>query len=127
MLTLHYGFKQPETNDKGSVFWSALEFDIQQLNDHIHDGITSSKLTAASSKVSLLTVPQAGWGAPLPDGGYRQLITLPGTLLYDDIMINYKENLTGDIFFLQTVKNSTSTFFVYCNTNTLGFKAVIST
>lgn len=127
MLTLSYGFKKPQTNDKGSIFWSALEANIQQLNDHNHNGTNSAKLTAASSTVVLVNILSAGWGAALADGGFRQLVTLPGTVTYDDIMINYKETSTGHVYFLQTEKVSDSTFYVYCNDASKAFKAVITT
>lgn len=127
MLTLSYGFKKPQTNDKGSIFWPALEADIQQLNDHNHNGTNSAKLTAASSTVVLVNILSTNWGMANVDGGFSQVVTLPGTVTYDDIMLNYKEAVSGDIYFLQTEKVSSSTFRVYCNDNTKAFKAVITT
>jgi hypothetical protein len=31
--TLSYGFEKPATGDKGTVFWPALEDNIQQLHE----------------------------------------------------------------------------------------------
>ena len=80
MDTLSYGYKKPRSPDKGTIFWPALEFDIQQLNDHNHNGTNSAKLTAASSVVVTVSILNTGWGAALADGGFRQLVTLPGTV-----------------------------------------------
>lgn len=58
--TLSYGYVKPVTTDLGSVFFPAIEADIQQLNDHVHDGTTSAKIgtttTISSSSGSWVTV-----------------------------------------------------------------------
>ncbi len=126
MLTLSYGYKKPQTNDKGSVFWPAMEANFQQLNDHTHNGTDSAKITAASSTVVTVAILAAAWGVALADGGYRQLVTLPGTVTYDTVMLHYKGATNGHVYFLQTEKVSSSTFYVYCNDNSLSFTAVIT-
>ena len=56
MLTLSHGYEKPETGDKGSVFFPALEDNIQKLNDHNHNGLNSELLTAAASAAVTQTI-----------------------------------------------------------------------
>jgi len=46
MITLTFGILKPQNGDKGSVFFPALEDNLQQLNDHNHDGFNSSKISS---------------------------------------------------------------------------------
>lgn len=121
MLTLSYGYLKPQTGDKGSIFWPALESDIQQLNDHIHDGITSAKLTSQSIVGVGDTIVAADW--VLTSGGtYRQLVTTPPSITVDD----YGKSFTiasgpslGHVVNLSTEKVSPTTYYVYINDNTV--------
>lgn len=121
MNILTYLFKKPQTGDKGSVFWPALEDDIQQMNDHTHNGSDSAPLTSASVTAVLQTVTSAGW-ASQGGGTYRQLVTMPGTLVYNNYDIVIKNNdATRERLFLAIEKVSSNTFYVYCNDNSIGF------
>lgn len=122
MLTLSYGFKKPETGDKGSVFFTALETDMQLLNDHTHNGTNSSKLTTLASEVLTSDVLSANWVAS--GTGFRQLITMPAGLTYDKVMIGFKESTASGVAYLDTEKVAASTYYVYCNDSTKTFKAV---
>lgn len=124
MLTLSFGFKKPQTGDKGSVFFPALETNFQLLNDHTHNGSNSAKLTAASSTVVTQAISSASW-ASQGDGMYRQTITLPGTLKYDECQIGMKLS-TGAQVFPQVEKVSATTYYVYVNDNSLDLTAVYS-
>lgn len=119
MLTLSYGFKKPQTGDKGSAFWPALEDDIQQLNDHTHNGADSAKLTSASVTSTKQNVSSAGW-VLVAGGVYRQLVTMPGSLQYDDyIMIIRNQAGAKEQMYLGVEKASANTFYVYINDNSL--------
>ena len=83
MITLSYGYLKPESGDKGNVFFPALEDDIQQLNDHTHDGITSAKLTSQSIIGVSDTILAAGW-VLVSGGTYRQVVTTPPSVTFDD-------------------------------------------
>lgn len=118
MITLSFGYKKPQTGDKGSVFFPALEFDIQRLNDHTHDGANSAKLPASSitgvSQISLA----ANWGVGV-NGTYSQTITVPAGI---DLSAHFPEvanNINGDILLLSLKKLSTTQFTVTANDNTL--------
>lgn len=97
MLTLTYGYKKPETNDKGPVVFPALEADIQQLNDHNHNGANSAKLTSAS----LVSVPQiilaANW---VSDGGgnYHQDVNMLPGYDYDQVTISFRDSFGAYIY-----------------------------
>lgn len=126
MQTLSYGYKKPQTGDKGSVFFPALEDNIQLLNDHSHNGSNSARLTASSVTVVTGTVLAASWAAVAGQTGtYRQLITMPVGLSYDDYMVSFKD-ASGHILYLTTEKVSTSTYYVYINDNTKALTAVYS-
>ena len=74
-VTLSYGFVNPSNGDPGSVWFSALNANIVQLNDHIHDGILSAQLPPASISKATITVPASGWYAVA--GGYEQVVNTP--------------------------------------------------
>lgn len=118
MITLSFGFKKPVTGDKGTVFWPALEDDITQLNAHTHNGTNSSLLTSASINSLTQNVSAAGWVAT-SGGQYRQVVTMPGTTLYDNYFMVYRDQTTKEQLFLATEKISSNTFYVYTNDNSL--------
>jgi hypothetical protein len=126
--TLSYGFEKPATGDKGSVFWPILESNIQKTNDHTHNGSNSSRLTAASSVATVQSVSSAGWGS-LTDGLYRQTVTLPAALTsvsgtYDDYAIEIRDSSNGRKLLLQTEKVTSTTFYVWCNDNSISLKVI---
>lgn len=124
MLTLSFGYKKPQTGDKGggvNGFWAALEFDIQRLNDHTHNGTDSSKLTSASVTSTTQTITNAGWAAF--GTGFRQLVTMPGALQYDDYQITFKDSTSKEPMILPVTRNSANTYYVYCNDSSVGLLA----
>jgi hypothetical protein len=123
MQTLTYGFKKPQTGDKGSIFFPALEDNIQQLNDHTHNGVNSSRLTTQAVASLTTSILSAAWSS-LGDGNYRQLVTMPGGLDYDECVVSIKDDATGNILFLSIEKVSDTTFYVYTNDNSLDLLAV---
>lgn len=114
MLTLTYGFQKPQTGDKGSVFFPALEADIQQINDHTHNGTNSSKLTAAASKSVTQLINFVAW-ASIGNGEYSQTVTMPGAMLYDDYNIVVRAGLNGAPLALTMTKASANTFLLVGN------------
>ena len=78
MQILSHLFKKPQTGDKGSVFWPALEEDIQKMNDHTHNGSDSARIPSSSTTATTQSINSASWSS-VGGGLYRQLITMPGT------------------------------------------------
>lgn len=116
MITLSFGFKKPETNDKGDVVFPALEDNIQQLNDHTHNGTNSAKLTAASLDPLSEVLSNTNWVASTNDL-FRQLVTLPASLSYDLVVIQCRLS-DGSIFHPTLERVSVSQYYVYINDNT---------
>lgn len=117
MIILSHGFKKPETGDKGSLFFPALEFDIQQLNDHTHNGTDSSKLTSQAITAVSDTIPSGGWIAT-SGGTYRQLVTTPASILFDDYGLYFRiatGPATGHVIYPSIEKNAINKYYVYIN------------
>ncbi len=124
--TLNYGFIKPQTGDPGSVFWPALEDNIQQTNDHTHNGSNSSRLSAASSTAVVQSVVGTGWDSA-GGGLFFKPITLPSSLTsaggtYDDYSIEIRNSANDRRVFLETVKSSATTFTIYSNDDSLAVK-----
>lgn len=114
MQTLSYGYKKPANPDTGDLVFPALEADIQQLNDHNHDGANSAPL--ATTQQSVLA---ASWSATA-NGTYRQLLTVPTGLSYDTCNIWVKRS-TGEVAYPTLERVSSTTFYIYTNDNSLAY------
>lgn len=118
MQTLSYGYKKPQNPDTGDVFFPAMEFNIQQLNDHDHDGVNSAPLaTQTGNVVSVLWV-----AAPIGGGMYRQSITMPTGLTYDGSDIWFRLS-TGEFVYPSVERIDATHFYVYTNDNTIAYVA----
>lgn len=122
MITLSYGFKQPETGDRGTVFWPALEDVIEQTNNHNHDGSNSAKLTSSSVTTVSQSISSASWAAQ-GGGTFKQTVTMPGTMLYNDYAIVMK--LTSDLshVYPTIIRTGANTYDVYVNDSSIDLKA----
>lgn len=126
MLTLSFGYLKPENGDKGSIWFPALADDIQQLNDHDHDGLTSAKLTSQSIIGVADTISHLNWVATT-GGTYRQAVTTPAGVAFDDYGMVFR--ITGggsDGFEINpTVEKITNTtYYVYINDNTKDLRVI---
>jgi hypothetical protein len=121
MIVLTYGFKQPQTGDKGSVWFAALNDNISQLNDHTHDGVTSSLISATSMVSGSVSIPSASWVAD-GTGRYRQDVTVPAgfNMTYN---IQVIIAATGHIINPTIEKLSATTFRIYTPDNSLTYTA----
>lgn len=113
MITLTYGLKKPETNDKGPVVFPALEDNIDQLDGHNHDGSNSSKLTAASLTVVTQTLLAANW-VSLGGGNYHQQASMNPGFDYDTTSLSFR-NPAGDYLYPSVTKISSTIFDVTTN------------
>lgn len=118
MLTLSFGFQLPEDGDKGPVVFPALESNIQQLNDHDHDGSNSTKLTSAAFNPSSVTLAAGSW-VLVGNGIYKQTVTLPGALTYDSTGFDVRLP-SGDIVYPTIEKVSSTQYDIYTNDNSIG-------
>lgn len=121
MLTLSFGFKKPETGDLGTIVFPALEGNIQQLNDHSHDGIDSAKVLSSGVTPVQQSVAAGSWVATGIDL-FKQTVTLPGTLSYDTTSFTVKLAGTGHVVHPTIEKVSASQYDIYTNDNSIGFE-----
>lgn len=124
MITLSYGYKKPQTGDRGSSFFTAMEQNIQRLNDHTHNGTDSAPLPAQSITgipQAILAVNWVTYGGPT--GFYRQQVTVPAGFDYDEVGISFRLS-TGEIIYPTVERVSDTQYYIYTNDNTLAYVAV---
>ena len=114
METLAYGFLKPQNGDKGQQLFDDLADNVQQTNDHTHDGINSAKVNvSAITKQSQLLV-NTNWVSPV-GGVYNQVVSMVVGLLFDSSTITIRETSTGKLMPLLYEKVDSTSFRVYCN------------
>lgn len=124
MLTLSYGFKKPQTNDRGPVVFPALEANWQQVNDHTHNGTNSAPINSADLEKTTQTLLAANWSL-LSGGHYTQTATLPGGLQFDAVTIHFR-NSAGDEVYPSVAKVSATQYSVGFDDNTETLTAIIN-
>lgn len=118
MQTLTYGYQLPEDQDKGPIVFPALESNIQQLNDHDHDGINSVKLDRKALDSVKQALSSADW-VLVAGGLYRQAVTMPAGLAYGTLGITAIFHATGHQYYPNIEKIDNNHFYIYINDNTL--------
>lgn len=126
--TTTHSLTKPETGDRGSIFWPALEEAIQRLNDHVHNGTDSETLNPRYFSKTTNTLALASWAAVAGESGtFRQLETVPTGYTVDGsnpkFMVGSGSD-AGAVLFLSTVKVSSTTYYVYINDSTIDVKVV---
>lgn len=124
--TLSYGYKLPQDGDRGSTFFPDLEADIQQLNDHNHNGTNSAQLTIQAVAITTQAISSASWVAQ-GGGTFKQTVTLPGTLTYDAIAMQFRITSSKHIIYPTIEKVSGTTYDIYVNDNSIGVTALYTT
>jgi hypothetical protein len=122
MQVLSYGFKNPDNGDKGSLWFPALNFNIVQLNNHNHDGVTSSLIPASNISAGSVTILSANWTL-VSTGKYTQSVSLPAGFLMATSNMQIR-NANGDYIYPSIVQTSTTAFNIYTNDNTQTYTAV---
>lgn len=110
MVVLSYGFKQPQNGDLGSVWFPALNFDIQRLNDHNHDGSNSAFIDSTNIVGGSTPVLSANW-VLAETARYTQTLACPIDFNMTDFTITVYDTVTGDIV-NPTLTAATPTSFV---------------
>jgi hypothetical protein len=117
MITLSYGYKQPDSGDRGSIFFPAMEDNIQRLNDHTHNGVDSAPLSATSISSGLTTALAVNWVLVYP-GKYKQTLSAAAGFNMDDYTITTRDQATGYIVNPTIDKLTATTFDIYTCDNT---------
>lgn len=115
MLTLSKTYKKPQNPDTGDVWFPAMETNIQLLNDHNHDGVTSQFLASTSQ-----SIVAASWLVFGAGGLYRQLLTVPVGMSYDSCEI-WVLRSSGERVYATLERVSSTTFYLYTNDNTMNY------
>lgn len=123
MLTLTYGYKKPQTNDRGNVFFTPLENNIQQLNDHFHNGVDSALIPVSSLTKSSASILAASW-VVTSGGRYRQEVTLPAGFTYANTQIKFTTAAGNVAFLTLELGSAANKYYVYVNDNTLALTAL---
>lgn len=118
--TLSNGYVLPQDTDAGSVFFTAIQDNIERLNGHSHDGSDSALLT-----VTTQTVSSGSWSSTGSAGLYRQQVDLPGSLAFDDIAIEFRDS-NGVQVALEVEKIDSDSYYVYTNDNSETYTALYS-
>lgn len=119
MQTLSYGYQLPETGDRGGTVFPALEDNIEQINDHDHDGSDSALILRKNIVSNFQTALSAGAWSAQGNGLYRQLVTAPAGYFYTTMSLEFRTSATGDVFYPTVEYVSSTTFYIYVNDNSL--------
>lgn len=114
METKPYGLKKPQSGDKGQAVFDALEFDIDHLDAHTHNGVDSAKINTSSLTKITTPILAAGW-TDENEGVYSQLVAITGGMQFDTTTISFRDTDTGAGTYLHYVKVTDTSFRVYCN------------
>lgn len=124
MITLSYGYKQPQNGDTGAVWFPALNFDIQRLNDHTHDGVNSAFIDAANIARASASVLNANWVAD-GTGRYKQTVSCPVGYDMDNFAMTTRI-AGGDLIHPTIDRVSSTSFTIYTLDNTLDYEVLFS-
>ena len=119
MLTLSKNYLKPQNGvDAGSVWFPAMETNIQLLNDHTHNGSDAAQIA-----VTTQSILAANWvAAPIGGGLYKQTITMPSPFQYDSTDIFFRLS-TGEIWVPTVTRAGANSYVIYINDNTLAVTA----
>lgn len=122
METLSNGFKNPENGDRGSVFFPALNENIEQINEHNHDGNNSERINAQELQKATQNILAAAWGADAGGSTYTQAITCPSGFTFNDMAVKFHVSggaYDGAQIYPTIVKTGASAYNLTVNDNTL--------
>ena len=114
MITLSKGFKLPETGDFGDVWFPALEDNIQQLNDHTHNGVDSEKLVSSDLEVSIVTA-LVGSFTDQGNGYYRATVLCPGGQAAANFRVSMRDPTSYEPIFGKIELAAVASVYVYLN------------
>lgn len=121
--TLSYGYIQPVTGDPGSTWFPAINDNLQQLNDHAHDGVDSALIDALNIQPGSKAIASGDWVAD-GTGRYKQLaVACPTGYNMDDFLYSVRLS-TGEVIMAKIERASASTFNIYCCDNSVSLTVV---
>jgi len=125
MQTLSFGFKKPEDGDKGNIFFPALEDNIQQLNDHDHNGTNSKKIPSSSVEAVTETILAANWIEITPDNLWQQQITVPSGIDLTKTALHFTGSVSGDKFNITPIVRIITATVYYVQVNDPALELIV--
>jgi hypothetical protein len=120
--TLSKGYRLPDTGDRGSSFYPDLENNIELSNSHTHNGTDGERINVKDLTVTSQTLASGSWSADLGGSTYRQLVTLPAGMTFNDMIPKFQVSGGGDdgiVIHPTVVKVSSTTYYAYVNDNAI--------
>jgi len=124
--TLTTGLKLilPNTGDKGSIWFPALEHNITQTNDHVHDGSVGAQIPSTNILPVKQTISASNWVVEVANQTWSQEVTLPANVSYSDVFIMVKNDVGEQLFLdIKPVTGQDNKYKVYTNDNGLNATA----
>lgn len=118
------GYKLPQKGEK-VTWWQNLIDNWIRIDAHSHDGVNSQKIKLNNALKDADNILSANWLTdlllPVP---YYQDITMPTGSSFDNTIIEFYDNASGDRVYPKIVKTSISTYTVFVNDDTLNLRVV---
>lgn len=118
---LSNGYQNPSDTDNQQTWTEVIENNFSRLATHDHDGSDSTALAVTSITPTTQTIAASGWSSQ-GNGLYRQQVTLPGTIQFDNINPLFK--IDDDIIYPTVEKTGTQTYYIYINDSSKDVVAV---
>lgn len=122
--TLSKGYKKPDTGDRGSIWFSNLEENIERINSHEHNGSDGEKIKSKNITATTSTIASGSWGSDSGGSTYAATVTFPSGVAYENHTMTFIDDATGDQIFPTVTKASSTTMTVTVNDNTLDLTIV---
>lgn len=110
-VVLSNGYKKPESGDLGTTFFPDLEFNIDRVNGHSHNGTDSNKLTPLS--YTIFTAQVLSGDFSVVGDEYRATVNLPAEINTDTTTIRLRDPSTKEFLGLRIEKQSTTQFYLF--------------
>lgn len=115
MLVLSKGYKLPQAGDFGTDWFPALEFDIQRLNDHTHDGLNSQQISSQDLVATTSSVLVGDFTLQV-DGTYLATVNTPAGRAVANFNITLRDPSTKEAIYMKVVLNTLTSVNIISNT-----------
>lgn len=131
MITTPFGYRVPQDGDlaKGALGWyRAIEFDIERIDQHNHDGTNSRLLSPSAIPSVAVSVLAADW---IVDGvSFKQTVAIPLPISeIDDVSARFYHTApvgeVGKNAMLAWTRITGTSVDVFCSDNTAAFVMVL--
>lgn len=96
METGTYGYKYPESGDKGKPVFDAINGNFEKAEDHSHNGTDSKKISSQSIQKGSITLSAAEWS--VVTNGYKQTVSLPSPFTLTNCVLSFRITAGPNIY-----------------------------